>query len=86
MIQQENAVADEDYVPADRTSEDEAVERGHGIQLIGRHLKDGGNVLDCFIGHPAPVMLDDIQRFDGSGRFCRAMVKLGVDLLYFLFA
>ena len=71
-----HAVADQDDVPAHRLAEDEVVEGGDAVQLVGGHAQAArATSRDGLVGHPAAVPLHDLQRLDAGGPLASAYVR-----------
>ncbi|MCY1441347.1 hypothetical protein D9M71_576600 [compost metagenome] len=82
----DHAVADADDVTADRLAEDLAIEGGHAFDVARRDTEDLADRRDGAVRHPAALLLDDLQRFDGRRTGVLVVVHFMLDGRAFGFA
>src|SRR5262245_32305055 len=81
-----DAVADEDHSLAHRLAEDQVVKGRHAVQLVGRHLKNLGQVADVFVRHPATAPWNDLQRITTQAALLRVLMEFRFYLVSFFFS
>ncbi len=77
-----DAVADLDHVAAHRLAEDQAVEGGHALEIGGADADDlGQHRRNRLVGHPAAVLLHDLERADAGGAAIGVVREVMLDLV-----
>src|SRR4029077_675683 len=76
-----HAVAEHDHMASHGLAKNEVIKGGDTIQVRGRHAEMRGDIIQAFVGHPAPVPLHDFQRINAHRFTCGIVRGLNLDLL-----